>query len=81
MLYEQVETLASTHAQCESLSLSNLKEMGMRLEKKTEFADQREKLFDEFSARFKDFKSHQHLFDIFSSPFRTDIDKAPLTFK
>ena len=54
-----------------------LKEMGMRPEKKIEFAGQLEKLFNEFSARFKDFKSHEHLFEIFSSPFHTDIDKAP----
>ena len=51
--------------------------MGMRPEKKTEFADQLEKLFNEFSAHFKDFKSHQHLFEIFFSSFHTDIDKAP----
>ena len=30
-----------------------------------------------FNARFEDFKSHKHLFEIFSSPFHTDIDKAP----
>ena len=46
-----------------------LKEMGMRPEKKTEFADQLENLFNEFSARSKDFKSHENLFEIFSSPF------------
>ena len=51
--------------------------MGMRPEKKIEFADQLEKLFNEFSARFKDFKSHEHLFEIFSSPFHTYIYKAP----
>ena len=50
--------------------------MGMRPEKKTEFADQPEKLFHEFSACFKNFKSHEHLFEIFSSPFPTDIEKA-----
>ena len=50
--------------------------MEMRPEKKTEFADQLEKLFNEFSACFKDFISHKHLFEIFSSPFHTDIDKA-----
>ena len=44
---------------------------------KTEFADQLEKLFNEFLACLKDFKSHEHLFEIFSSPFYTDIDKAP----
>ena len=54
-----------------------LKEMGMRPEKKTEFADQLKKLFNEFSARFKDFKSHEHSFEIFSSPFHNDIDKSP----
>ena len=58
------------------LSLSNFKEMRMRPEK-TEFADQLEKLFNEFSARFKDFKSSEHLFEVFSSPFHTDIDKTP----
>ena len=57
--------------------LPTLKEMGMRPEKKTEFADQLEKLFNEFSARFKDFKSHEHLFEIFSLSFHTDIDKTP----
>ena len=51
--------------------------MGMRPEKKTEFADQLEKLFNKFSAHFKDLKSHEHLFEIFSSPFHTDIDKVP----
>ena len=50
--------------------------MGMLPEKKTELVDQFEKLFNEFSARFKDFKSHEYLFEIFSSPFRTEIDKA-----
>jgi len=54
-----------------------LKGTGMRLEKKTEFADQLEILLNEFSARFKDFKSHEHLFEIFSSRFHTDVDKAP----
>ena len=44
---------------------------------KTEFADQLKKLFNEFSAHFKDFKFHEHLFEIFFSPFHTDIDKAP----
>ena len=54
-----------------------LEEMGMRPGKKTEFANQLEKLFNEFLARFKDFKSHKHLFEIISSPFHTDIEKAP----
>ena len=51
--------------------------MGMLLEK-TEFADQLQKLLNEFSAHFKDFKSHEHLFEIFSSLFHTDIEKAPM---
>ena len=51
--------------------------MGMGPEKKTEFTDQLEKLFNEFAARFKDFKFHEHLFEIFFSPFHIDIDKAP----
>ena len=54
-----------------------LKEMGMRPMKKTGFAHQLQKLFNEFSARFKDFKSYKHLLEIFSSPFHTDIDIAP----
>ena len=68
------------HAHIHNANLSHfstLKEMGMLREKKIEFADQLEKLFNEFSARFKDFKSHEHLFEIFSSPFHTDIDKPP----
>ena len=48
----------------------------MRPEKKTKFANQLEKLFNEFSARFKNFTSHEHLFEIFSLPFHTDIDKV-----
>jgi len=54
-----------------------LKETGMRPEKKTEFADQLEILLNEFLARFKDFKSHEYLFEILSSPFHTDVGKAP----
>ena len=52
--------------------------MGMLPKKKTEFADQRQQLLNEFLACFKDFKSHKHLFEIFSSPFHTDIEKAPM---
>ena len=68
------------HAHIQNANLSHfstLKKMKMRPEKKTYFADQLEKLFNEFLARFKDFKSHEHLFEIFSSPFHTDIEKAP----
>ena len=66
------------HIQNANLShFPTLKEMGMRPEKKTEFADQLKKLFNEFSACFKDFKSPEHLFEIFFSPFHTDIDKDP----
>ena len=54
-----------------------LKQMGM-LPEKNKFADQLEKLLNEFLARFKDFKSHDHLFEIFSEPFHTDIDKPLL---
>ena len=72
------------HVHIQNVNFSHfptLKEMGMRPEKKTEFADLLEKLFNKFSVRFKDFKSHEHLFEIFSSPFHTDIDKAPLISK
>ena len=66
------------HAHIQNANLSHfptLKEMGMRPEKKTVFVDQLEKLFNEFSARFKNFKSHIYV-KYFSSPFHTDIDKA-----
>ena len=76
LIYEQVETLARTYTECESLSLSIFKRNGIR-PKKTEFADQLKKLLNKFSVYFKNFKSHEHLFEIFSSPFHTDIDKAP----
>ena len=72
--------LSLWHAHIQNANLYHfptLKEIGMRPEKKTKFADQLENLFNEFSARFKDFKSHEHSFEIFSSPFHTDIDKAP----
>ena len=54
-----------------------LKETGLLPEKKTEFADQFQNVLNEFFNCFQDFKSHEHLFDIFSSPFHTDVDKAP----
>ena len=57
------------HARIQNANLSHfstLKEMRMRPEKKTKFANQLKKLFNEFSARFKDFKSHEDLFEIFS---------------
>ena len=71
--------LRYAHIQNANLShFPTLKEMGMRPDKKTDFANQLEKLFNEFSDRFdKDLKSHQHLIEIFSSSFYTDIDKAP----
>ena len=68
------------HAHIQNANLSHfptLKKMGMRPEVKTEYADQLEKLFNEFSARFKDFKSYEHLFEIFFLSFHIDIDKAP----
>ena len=68
------------HAHIQNANLSHfltLKKMGMHPEKKNEFADQLEILFNEFSARFTDFKSDEFFFEIFSSPFHTDIDKAP----
>ena len=75
-MYEHIKgfmnKLRFWHAHIQNANLFHfptLKEMGMRPKKKTKFADQLEKLFDEFSARFKDFKSHERLFEIFSSPF------------
>ena len=87
-MYEHIKgfmnKLRLWHAHIQNANLSHfltLKEMETRPEKKTEFADQLEKLFNEFLARFKDFKSHEHLYEIFSSSFHTDIDKAPLISK
>ena len=83
-MYEHIKgfmnKLRLWHAHIQNVNLSHfptLKEMGMRPEKKTEFADQLEKFFNEISSRFKDFKSHEHLFEIFFSLFYTDIEKAP----
>ena len=66
------------HIQTENLfHFPTLRDCGMHPEKKTEFADQLEKLLYDFFARFKDFKSHEHLFAIFSLPFNTAVDRAP----
>ena len=54
-----------------------LKEMGMLPEKKTDFAVQLQKLLNEFSARFKRFKSHGHLCKIFSYHFTLTLKKTP----
>ena len=82
-MYEDIKgfmnKLRLWHAHIQNANLSHfptLKEMGMRPNKKIDFADQLEKLFNEFLAHFKGFKSHEHLFKIFSSTFHTDIDKA-----
>ena len=63
------------HAHIQNANLSHfptLKEMGMRPEKKTEFADELEKSFNEFSACFKDFKPHEleKSFNEFSACFK-----------
>ena len=66
------------HAHIQNANISHfptLKQMEM-LPKKTDSADQLEKLLKEFLARFKDYEFHEHIFEIFSSPFHTDIDKA-----
>ena len=74
--------LWDAHTQNVNLShFPTLKEIRMRPEKKTKFADQLEKLFHKFSARFKDFKSHEHLFQIFSSPFHQTSTKLRLISK
>ena len=66
------------HIQNANLShFPTLKEMRMLPEITTEFADQLEKLFNEFLACFKDFKPHEHLFEIISSLFHIDIDEVP----
>ena len=79
-----INNLRLWHAHIRNANLSHfptLKTIEMHPEKKTEFTDQLKKLFNKFSACFKDFKSHEHLFEIYSSPFHTDIDKAPLISK
>ena len=71
------------HAHIQNANLSHfptLKGMGMRPEK-TEFVDQLEKLFNEFSARFKDFKSHEYLFDLFFNHFTQTLTNPPLISK
>ena len=76
-----INKLRLWHVHIENANLAHfptLKEMGMLPEKKTEFADQLQQLLNEFSACFKDFKSHKQLFEMFSSPFHTDIEKAPM---
>ena len=57
----------------QTLSLRN---SGIYRDKKTKYVEQLQSL-NEFSTRFKDFGSHEHLFEIFSSPFDTDVTKAP----
>ena len=69
------------HAHIQNVNLSHFptfKKTGMRPEKKNEFADQLEKLFNKFSARFKDFKSHEHLFEIFFYHFTQTLRKLLL---
>ena len=48
------------------------------LPKKTDLADQLEKLLKEVLARFKDYEFHEHSYATCSSQFHTDIDKAPI---
>ena len=74
-----MDKLRLWHAHIHNANLSHFstsKQIGM-LSENTEFADQLEKLFNEFSACFKHFKSHEQLFEIFFSPFHAYIDKAP----
>ena len=58
----------------QTLSLRN---SGIYRDKKTKYVEQLQSLMNEFSTRFKDFGSHEHLFEIFSLPFDTDVTKAP----
>ena len=71
-----INKLRLWHVQIQNANLAHfptLKEMGMLPEKKTKFADQLQQLLNEFLACFKDFISHKHLFEIFSSPFHTRV--------
>nr|XP_039248874.1 general transcription factor II-I repeat domain-containing protein 2-like [Styela clava] len=70
--------LWKAHIQTDNLfHFPTLGDCEMHPEKKTDFAGQLENLLHEFLDRFKDFKSHEHLFDIFSPPFNADVVKAP----
>ena len=58
--------LSKAHIQKGDIShFRTLKETGLLPEKKTQLGDQLENLINEFLNRFQDFKSHEHLFDIF----------------
>ena len=66
-----------THTECESLLLSYFKTNG-NASKENQLSRSFEKLLKEFFTRFKDYEFHEHSYEIFSSPFHTDIDKAPV---
>ena len=71
------------HAHKQNANLSHpptSKKMGVRPEK-TKFADQLEKLFNEFSARFKHFKSHKQFFKYFLHHLTHTLTKPPLISK
>ena len=76
-----INKLRLWHAHIQNANLAHfptLKELRMLPEKKTEFADQLQQLLKNFRLALKDFKTHKHLFETFSSPFHTDIEKAPM---
>ena len=46
--------------------------------KKIEFADQLQDLLKEFLTSFKNLRSHEHFFEVFSPLFHTNVNKAPV---
>ena len=76
-LFENKLRLWKAHIQKGNIShFQTLKETKL-FPNKTEFSDQLQNLLNEFLNRFQDFESHEHLFDVFSSSFHKDVDKAP----
>ena len=71
-MYDYIKSFGKL-TQCESWSLSNYEGNGMHSKNKTQFADQVKNL--NFSC-FKEFKSHEHLFEIFSLQFHLDAYKT-----
>ena len=65
------------YAHIQNANLSYFKTNG-NASKEDRLADQLEKLLKEVLARFKDYEFHEHSHATFSSPFHTDIDKAPI---
>ena len=76
--YKTRKTLKA-HIQKKDLShFETLRDSGTCPGKKTEFADQLQDLLKEFLTSFKNLRSHKHFFEVFSSLFYTNVNKAPV---